>query len=489
MPQQYIIAYEIGSSCIKGAAASVDRETGRLEVLAVEKAKLIDKVRHGIVENPADVAACVTAINRRLQQNPALSPRTIRQVYVGISGRSLTSLPADVDRNWGSEMEITRDIITELQARAAQRQIPNHDVVAVTPGTYDIDGKAVTEPVGTFASSIKAHLQLITSRSKMKNNLKRVFNDRCNLKIASWIVTPLAMAQLALTTDERRLGVVLLDCGAETTTLVIYKGGILKRLVTLPMGSRNITLDLTSLNYTEERAEEIKIARGNAVPAATGADGSQLAAIDNTDVNNIVAARADEIISNILQQIYDSGLRPEVLPAGLVITGGGARLRGFVNQLAKHSGMKTRQATVPADIMVRASDVDQSEALDIIAILAEAAMRSVECTELPQQEIKVPEATVDTVESIESRHMREHDDEISRIGTYDDGNDDDLKDDLEPEEAEAARLAQKLREAKKHKTQAPKEQENTGASKKSTWMRLKQRITDMMNDEDLANKQ
>ena len=87
------------------------------------------------------------------------------------------------------------------------------------------------------------------------------------MKIQDYIVRPLAEAALVLTDDERRLGCMFVDFGAETTTVAIFKNDAPAYLVTLPMGSRNITIDLTSLNYIEERAEEIKRISGNAMPA------------------------------------------------------------------------------------------------------------------------------------------------------------------------------------------------------------------------------
>lgn len=97
MEQKYIVAFEIGSASIKGAIATTQPGMpGRVNILAIETEHLVDKVRYGCVENPGDVATCVTSICHKLQAAPGVSPRAIKQVYVGISGRSLASYPHEV---------------------------------------------------------------------------------------------------------------------------------------------------------------------------------------------------------------------------------------------------------------------------------------------------------------------------------------------------------------------------------------------------------
>lgn len=441
---KYIVAFEIGSSCIKGAIATTDPAdaSGRVNILAVETEPLVDKVRYGCVENPGDVASCVTAICHRLQQAPGVPPRVIKETYVGISGRSLASVPYELSRDFHTEIEVTRRVIDELMVQASTYTVADKEIVAVEPGTFSIDSQVTAQPVGMLGHVLSANVSLVACKPKIRNNIKRVINERCALNIAGYVVTPLAMGRHLLTVEERRLGVMLVDCGAETTTVAIYRDGVLAYLATIPMGSRNITRDITSLNCLEERAEEIKKAVGNATPPA--ADGAPLVTdgLDNSEINNIVAARADEIVSNIFEQITYAGLKPEQLPAGIVVTGGGARLRGFIDLLSRQTHMKTRQATVGAGVSITGTGFNPREALDVISIIAEAAVtQPVECTLLPPQ---MSAATTtgtdnggnDNGRTVSGRHD-DSDDSASRIGILDDDrddNDDILKDDPEPDQ-------------------------------------------------------
>lgn len=492
MEQKYLVAFEIGSSCIKGAVATTDPgTTGRVNILAVETEPLIDKVRYGCVENPGDVASCVTNICHRLQATPGISPRAIKEVYVGLSGRSMTSIPHEVSRDFHSEIEITRRDIDDLLRHASSHSVDDKEVVAVEPGTFIIDNQVAAAPVGMLGHILSANVNLVACRPKIKNNLKRVFNERCSLNIARFIVTPLAMGTQLLTVEDRRLGVMLVDFGAETTTVAIYRDGALVYLATIPMGSRNITRDITSLNCLEERAEEIKKAVGSAVPPAS--DGISLVTdgLDNTEINNIVSARADEIISNIFEQINYAGLKPEQLVAGIVVTGGGARLRGFNDQLTKQTQLKVRQAGIGAGINIAGKDFNPNEALDVISIIAEAAATNpVDCTEMP------PIATIDTVTAMAHNTTptidshRDTDpidpDDIEQFASSLNGRDDDddnsiLIDDPDPDEIKPVQPSKRVEKEKEKEKEKNKKKEKSSDNK--FWKSLSDRLSNMLKDD------
>ena len=167
---------------------------------------------------------------------------------------------------------------------------------------------------------------------------------------------------------------MLVDLGSETTTVAIYKDGVLVHLAVLPMGSRNITRDITSLNYLEERAEELKIAFGNAVP---GAEQHSLRPADSTDmtaVNNYISARASEILLNVAEQIKYAGLTPDKLPDGIILVGRGSRLAGLNTRLEQIlPGMKVRMGHPDNNVHILDGRIQSSDAVDVIAILSEAA--------------------------------------------------------------------------------------------------------------------
>lgn len=435
MEQKHIVAFEIGSSCIKGAVAvTAPGDDAHVKVVAIAEEPLRDKVRYGIVENPGDVAACINSLAHRLQHAHGVEPRLIKEAYVGISGRSVASVANTVSREFHAEMEITASVIDDLLDEAVQSPIGDRLVIDVAPVAFSVDAAASPYPVGTFGHSVSARVNLITCKPKMKNNIDRVFHERCGINIAGFIVTPLAIAEQTLTTEERRLGVMLADFGAETTTVVIYREGVMQYLATIPMGGRNITRDLTSLNCLEERAEEIKKAVGDAMPPPAAAD-MITDGLDNVAINNIASARADEIISNLLEHIAYAGYRPDQLPAGIVVTGGATRLRNLPELVASLSKMKVRRATLGSAVTLAPGIAPALLPLDVISLVASAAADSpVECTEMPEAaSVAAGPDSYDGYDNYDpfgpgidghDRHGRPA--EISRIGTSDDDDSDDI---------------------------------------------------------------
>lgn len=416
MSEKYIVAIEIGSSKIRGAVAIAD-DAGMVDVIASEEEKLIDSVRYGCIQN-VDVSNAVSRVCERLEAYPRLEEGTITGVYVALGGKSLSSRIEEVSTSLPAEMEITRQLVDDLKAKAEAMVPEGRDAVDVVPVRFTVDNKAQVNPVGSYGQQLGARMAVISCIPQIKRMLRRVLNERLGLTINGYIVRPLAEAAMALTDDERRLGCLFVDFGAETTTVAIYKNGAPVYLATLPMGSRNITLDLTALNYIEERAEEIKRKSGNAIPQEglhyKGADG-----IDYTEVNNYVHARAAEIVQNILAQIEYAGLKSSELPGDIIIVGGGARLRGFNELLAKQSKMKVRVGSVQGPVKISDGSIQPAENLDVISVLAAAArLPEAECVEFPDPAEEAPAAG----SNYEAMYGDEEGDEgVSRVGRgYDD---------------------------------------------------------------------
>lgn len=407
MEPRYIVAIEIGSSKIKGAVGTVDAD-GTLSVIAVEKENRVNCVRYGCIQNVDEVSFCVSKIIRCLQNR--IYPRQIHGVYAGIGGRSLLSAVREVERQLPDEMEITERIIEQIKAEA-NTTLTDRDVVSVEPMEFIVDNQTIINPVGTFGQNIRTTLNVITCKPQIIKNLNRVIVEKLQLKVCGYIVRQIAEADMVLTDDEKRLGCMFIDMGAETTTVSIYKNGSLQYLSTLPLGSRNITRDITALNYIEERAEEIKKAIGNANPAETSASSTAAEGIDTTEINNYVQARAGEIMANITEQLNYAGLKASEIPGGIIMIGGGSKLRGFSTLLTNQTKLKVRQGLAPTTVRIADSGIKSDEAIDVISILAAAAkMPPAECVFTPERkpddetpDDQIPDRDIDEKEEEEEK--------------------------------------------------------------------------------------
>jgi cell division protein FtsA len=468
MSERYIVAIEIGSSKIRGAVAVVD-DAGMVDVIAAEEEKLIDSVRYGCIQN-VDVSNAISNVCERLEGYPRLREASIIGAYVGLGGKSLSSRIIEVSTSLPDEMEITAQLVADLKAKAESQVDENRDVVDVVPVRFTVDNKVQVNPVGSYGKLLGARMATFSCIPQIKRMLRRVLSERLGLNICGYVVRPLAEAAMALTDDERRLGCMFVDFGAETTTVSIYKNGAPVYMVTLPMGSRNITIDLTALNYIEERAEEIKRISGNAMPQEgirrQGADG-----IDYTEVNNYVHARAAEIVQNILAQIEYAGLKATDLPGGIIIVGGGARLRGFNDLLSKQGKMKVRMGSVQGPIRI-SDNAHPTDTLDVISILLAASKMPEDiCVEFPPEEDDENDQPAgDNYQSMYENEGDDMDESESRIGReYDD---------------DIPTKPKKPKKSKKQKDEEEEEEEDHGAKGHSIFKSLADKLSGLFGDPD-----
>ena len=386
MKESYIAALEIGSSKITGAIGVWD-EDNILKVLAVEQEDSNDSVRYGIIHNPEEVASRVMRIISRLEENPIVAPRLIKGVYVGLSGRSMRSIPSKVQLIYPEETEITEEILHNLRHDATAIELDtNQEILAVVPRSYQIDGLETSSPKGAMGKSIEAVFDVIIGRTELKRNIHRALSDRTGLTVKGLIITALATSDIVLTDEEKRLGCMLVDFGAETTSVSIYHKGSLCYFATLPLGGRNITRDLTSLTLLEEKAEEIKCESGRAIPRETPST-LNLNGIKLSDVSNLIVARAEEIVANVVEQIHYAGLKEKDLPGGIICVGAGAHLNGLLELLETQSGMNARMGRLPAYIQAVGQKAKRHDTIQTAAILYAGAQTGKDsCLELPEIE-------------------------------------------------------------------------------------------------------
>jgi len=368
MEEKLIIALEIGSSKIKGATGSIGPD-GALNVKAVEEEPILDIVRYGCIRNIVETDRAVRNVITRLEMRE--SPRKIQGVYLSVGGRSLTAQSVEIERRLPSESIISEEIIQDITSEAFDFPLSERSIITVTPRELLVDNEVTPRPIGVMGSHIVARFNLVSCRTQLLRNLSVVIEERLGLKIMGTFARPLALADLVLLNDEKRLGCMLVDFGAETTTVAIYRGGSLSHLAVLPMGSRNITRDITTLNYLEEQAEELKKEGGSAFPTLESAHTPGQP--DFVTINNYVSARAGEIIVNITEQIKYAGLTPDRLPKGIIIVGRGARLSGFNQRLEQMSGMAVRSGVPGNRLRILDGRIQVADAVDVLSILSTAA--------------------------------------------------------------------------------------------------------------------
>ncbi len=388
---QYIVTLEVGSSKIVGMLAE-KLPTGQSTITNVFVEQTSNCVRYGIVQNIENLKSC---INRILKQIENAVDGTIHRVYVGLSGRWLHNHSVEVTRSLDSSVPISQEAINGILAEARRMTIKGYDVIDAVPSTFVVDGAETRTPVGQVGSLIKANINLIVAKQRLKLNMERALSFGSNEK--QYIITPIAMGAHLLSKDELELGGLLLDIGAETTTLAFYRNNTLQFLNTLPMGGRNLTRDIANgIGIVEDTAESIKKKLPN-VFEAQRADDAAIEGVRTSEAANYVASRIDEILFNVDESLNAANISTGVIK-NVVLAGGTSLLTGLDTKVEQVLKAKVRSATMPVGLTVRTHTFNQLEYVESFALVMEAARLLGDNTCVERNVFEAPEVIQEPVD-------------------------------------------------------------------------------------------
>ncbi|MCX6722065.1 MAG: cell division protein FtsA [Candidatus Staskawiczbacteria bacterium] len=330
-----VTGLDIGTSSIKALVAQ--RKGKDWEVLSYAEIPSFG-LRKGAVVNVEETAKNIQMVISGLEKD---CNRRINSVFVNIGGNHLYVTPSDgiISVSRADERISKEDIERVKQATKAINIPHNEDVLDVFVREYIIDDqKGIKEPEGLTGVRLEAKVLLLCYFQPYFTNLSQaVLNSK--LQISDIIPSPIAAASAVLTPQQKELGVALIDLGAATTSLAVYEEGELIHLAVFPIGSANITNDIAIGLKTEIAiAESIKKQHGTCMFAKTekavkDQSRKKIEVFDKSDSLNftkknlvdIIEPRVSEILDLIQKELKKIN-KQELLPAGVVLTGGGARI-------------------------------------------------------------------------------------------------------------------------------------------------------------------
>jgi cell division protein FtsA len=339
----FIAVIDLGTSKLKGVVGRKN-ENGVFSILASNAVDSGNSIRRGMVYNIEQAGANIQKLIKTLENN---LERKIGKVYVSLSGQSLHTLDFNETLNTAAGI-VTGEEVDKLRKSAEKFQPELKRNYRIADVEYYIDDEPEPSPVGATGSEIEAGFKLIVGRPNLLVNIEKSIAAKTAIQIVDYIVGPTVSAAIALNDEEKELGCAFVDFGAGTTTLSVYKGGILRRMVVIPFGGKNLTKDICALNFTESDAEQLKIKFGKAVESQEGpvflSPFSSKPDVDLTELNKVIGMRLDEITANIREQIAQSGYEGR-LGAGLIITGGASQLKNLDLYLTQRLNMPVRKAS------------------------------------------------------------------------------------------------------------------------------------------------
>ncbi len=333
--KDFIVAIELGSSKATGIAGKKNLD-GSISVLAVVKEDSSSFIRKGVVYNINQTVQCISNIVKKLT---ASLKTEISQVYVGVGGQSIHGVKNVTVKDLPSDTVVSQDMVNELMDFNRSTPYPDLEILDAVPQEYKVDNQLQVNPVGIQCTRLEGNFLNILWRGTFYRNIYKCFDD-AGVHIADMFLAPLALADSVLTDAEKRSGCVLVDLGADTTTVSVYYKNILRHLVVIPLGGSNITRDIASLQVDDATAEKLKLNNAYAYSDNADTDNRQIAldadrSIDSGKFAEIVGGRMQEIIENVWSQVPNE--YADRLLGGIILTGGGSNMKGIDKAFANHT--------------------------------------------------------------------------------------------------------------------------------------------------------
>ena len=347
MPKANLIAaLDIGTSNIKILIASPKKEEEGFEVIYQSQEPSFG-VRRGVVIDAEKVSRVIQILLSRVR---AETGQKIKSVQVNISGSHIfcTSSRGMIAVSRADRKVSKEDVERVLQSAQTLALPSNKGILEIFSKEFILDGQGgIKEVVGLEGGRLETEVLVLAGFSPYKNNLTQAVLN-ADLHISDIILSPLASASAVLSPRQKELGVALLDIGAGTTELAVFEEGDLIHLAVFPMGSANITNDIAiGLKTDTDTAEAIKIQRGSSIHKGSDkkekieANGEETLVFSQKMLTKVIEARVSEIFKETqkeLKKISKQGL----LPAGIVLTGGGAKLPKTVDLAKKELKLPCR---------------------------------------------------------------------------------------------------------------------------------------------------
>lgn len=336
MAKEFIVAIELGSSKITGIAGKKNLD-GSFQILAVVKEDSTQCIRKGVIYNIDKTCACLTNIIKRLKTQLRTE---ITHVYVGVGGQSIHSQKNVIVKELPTQEVVTQQMVDELMDANRTMTYPDQEILYAATQEYKVDTQYQLDPVGIPCTRLEGNILNILWRKTFYKNLNKCFQTS-GIAIADMFLAPLMLADSVLTEAEKRAGCVLVDLGADTTTVSVYYKNILRHLAVIPLGGNNITKDISSLQMEESNAERMKIEFGSAYTENSDIDNSQMIPIDQDRsietrrFVEIVEARMQEIIENVWYQVPSE--YADKMLGGIILTGGGSNMRNIERAFRSHT--------------------------------------------------------------------------------------------------------------------------------------------------------
>lgn len=393
MPRTRVItAIDLGTDKCTTLIATLDEETNQLQVKGVSAIPSLGIRKSQIV----DLEKAVATMTESLDAAERMAGFDVKSAYVSVSGTHIKSQNSKgVVAVASPNQEITnQDVERVIEAARAISLPADRTVIHVIPRDFKVDSQAgIKDPVGMNGVRLESEAHIITGMTTALKNLEKCVHD-LGLSVDGFVFSGLAAAEVVVSETERELGVVVVDIGAGSTSISVFVEGTLELSAALPIGARHITQDIAlGCRVSLETAEKIKLGLDGNHPdnmkpkpgeskeefskrkkkddIINPADLGVYETVENLSkkkiVEGIMIPRMKEIFSMVLKVLDHNNLMP-VVPAGVIISGGGAETVE-IKEIAKRVLNLPARIGMPKEIKGLTMDIHKPSFINSIGLL------------------------------------------------------------------------------------------------------------------------
>lgn len=348
MARDCVVGLDIGTTKVCTVVAEMENH-GRINIVGVGNS-ISAGIRKGVV---IDIDSAAQAIMESVDKARLMSDYEIHRVIVGVTGEHVASLNSrGVVAITHANREITEEDVARVQDQSRVIVLPpDREIIHAIPRSYAIDGQGgIRFPVGMSGTRLEVETHIVTGAVTFLQNVAKAV-DKAGLTIEATVLEPIATAEAVLLPDEKNLGVAIADIGGGTTDIAIFVDGDIHYSSAIPVGGSHVTRDISvGLRAAQDEAERVKIHDAAAMVSLVDPDDVfEVASLGSDDprllprriLAEIVEARMQELFTLVRQELLKSGYF-NLLPAGIVLSGGGSQLAGSVELCRQVTGMPTR---------------------------------------------------------------------------------------------------------------------------------------------------
>lgn len=332
--KKMIVGLDIGTSKVVAIVGELGPD-GEIEVVGIGS-NPSKGMKKGVVVN---IESTVQSIQRAVEEAELMAGCQIHSVYVGIAGSHIRSLNSHGIVAIKDQEVFSHDLERVIDAAQAVAIPADQKVLHILPQEYVIDHQeGIKEPLGMSGVRLEAKVHLVTCAVNASQNIEKCIR-RCGLEVEEIILEQLASSYSVLTEDERELGVCLVDIGGGTTDIAIFTEGSIRHTGVIPIAGDQVTNDIAmALRTPTQHAEEIKIKYACALTQLAGPDETIKVPsvgdrpprdLSRQALAEVVEPRYDELFTLMQAELRRSGYE-DMVPAGIVLTGGTSKMEGVV---------------------------------------------------------------------------------------------------------------------------------------------------------------